>query len=354
MRLVSTFQKYLAKEFFKTSILLVLIFTAFYVLVDFFEKLGEFVSYKRPFYYFLSYTFWRLWVDVYQIFPFVVGLAGIVTLLWISKNNELIALLSLGFKKKEVVKHLATGLLVFSVVAGVLLNIIFPKAAYLSLYTWNYQIEHKKKQYLIFNKEIFFAAPDYYLVATPMEPKGEYLKDLRVVLLKNGEPEEVIWAKQGYFIDGKWELFDVIVQKRKNSFAPRVYSLYEKPLPFKPKTLVVVEKPITFLSFKELLERYRFLKKVKRDCSQVVAEMVLKFFYLFVPFILGFFPMKRYLDLYSPKQGGRAFLEGIFWFFSLLLVYLLLQVLFRKGILLAGVLIGVWIALNLLTYLLFF
>ena len=351
---LKTHQKFLFKEFLKTSLLLLIIFVTFYLLIDFFEKIGEFFRYNASIYYFFYYTFWKMWVDAYQIFPFVEGLSGLISLLWLSKNNELLALLSLGFRRKEVVKEVVKCLLLFSLIIGGGLNFLFPRAAYLSLYTWNYKIMHKKKQYLIFNKQIFFVGKNYFLIAKPVEPKGEFLEDLKLVFLKKGKPRELLWAKQGIYVNNKWHLYKVIIQKRSNNFAPKLFSNYTADLPFKPKTLVIVEKPLNFLSFKELLERYRFLKRINRPYVEVVAEVFLKIMYLFIPFILGFLPMSVFIKEYAPKHGARAFLKSILYFFLLVVIVLLLETLFRKGIILAGILLGILIVINILVYLLFF
>jgi len=353
--LIKTYQRYIIKELFKISLFLLCLFSAFYIIIDFFEKLGDFLKYKKPLYLFIIYIFWKLWVILYQIYPFVLALSGLVAVFLLSKNNELIAFLSLGFRKREIARVFGSGLLILSLFGGLLLNVIFPKAAYKSLYTWNYKIKHYKKQYLIFNKQIFFVGPNYYLIARPLEPKGEYLGDIKLVFIKNGEPEEVIWAKQGYYIgDHEWKLLGVSIQKKAEMFKPHEYAVWKKKLPFVPRTLVIVEKPVEFLSFKGLLERYRFLKKVHRPYIQVFAEMVLKIYYVFAGFIVGFFPIYIFLREYAPKKKGGIFLRSIMHFFLLLVLFLLLETLFRKGIVFAGIGIGVWIIANLLMYILFF
>ena len=355
MTIIKTYQKYIIKELFKISLFLLCLFSAFYVMIDFFEKLGDFLKYKKPIYLFIIYIFWKLWVILYQIYPFVLALSALVTVFLLSKNNELIAFLSLGFRKREISRVFGSGLLILSLLGGIVLNVIFPKAAYKSLYTWNYKIRHYKKQYLIFNKQIFFVGPDYYLIARPLEPKGEYLGDIKLVFVKGEEPSKIIWARQGYYIGKhKWKLLNVSIQKKENMFKPQIYSVWEGNLPFIPRTLVVVEKPIEFLSFKGLLERYKFLKKVHRPYIQVLAEMILKVYYVFAGFIIGFFPVYIFLREYAPKRKGTIFLRSIMHFFMLLVLFLLLETLFRKGIIFAGIGIGMWIIANLLIYILFF
>ncbi|WP_038057784.1 LptF/LptG family permease [Thermodesulfobacterium hydrogeniphilum] len=339
---VRLFQKYILIDLLKIIALLVFIFGGFYILIDFFEKLGDFLKFKKPFYLFLSYIFWKLWVNIYEIYPFIIGLSGIFCLLWLNRTNELLAFLSLGFSKKEILRELSKGLLIISILGGLILNLIFPKAAFMSLYTWDYKIESQKKQYLIFDRDIFFAGNNYYLIAKPLEPKGEYLKNIILVFLDKEDPKEIWWIDSGYYIDKTWVLSGVIIQKKELGFKPEFFTNIKTKLPFKPSTLVTVEKPIEFLSFSELIKRYRFLKKVKRPYDDILAEIFLKIFYLFLPFILGFLPMHVYLEEFAPSKMLTCFSKSLSLYFIFLCLFLLLQTFLRKGFLFASIILIIW------------
>lgn len=348
------YKKYLLADLLKINLLLLFIFSTFYFLIDFFDKLGEFFSYKKPFFYFLTYIFWKMWVNLYQFFPFVCGFSGIILLLWLARTGELIAFLSLGFSKRELISFIAAGILLFSLLGAIILNIIFPKAAYLTLYTWDHKIAERKEQFLIFDKQIFLKGPDFYLVAKPLEPKGEYLQDILIVFLNNQEePREIIWANEGYYKGSKWFLKDVILQKRDKNFSPDFLEKFETPLFLKPGTLVMVEKPLSFLSFKELFERYKFLKIVERPYQDVVSEIFLKIIYLFIPFSLGFFPLIIFLNNYIPSQTGIPFLKSLILFFILMITYLFLQIILRKGMFWASILLFSFVLINFLGFILF-
>jgi len=345
------YKKYLLSDLIKINLLLLFIFSSFYLLIDFFDKLGNFLSFKKPIYLFLTYIFWKSLTNLYEFFPFVCGFSGILLLLWLARTGELLAFLSLGFSKKEIMSLIGKGIFLFSLLGGIFLNVIFPRAAFLSLYTWDYKIAEKKEQYLIFNEEIFVRGIDFYLVAKPLEPAGEYLKDVLIVFLEKEEPSKVIWAKEGYY-KGKWIFKDVIVQKREKNFSPEIFKNLEVEAAFTPQTLVLIEKPLKFLSFGELIERYKFLKLVKRPCNEVVSEIFLKIIYVFVPLFLGLLPMVFFVNNYTPSQIASSFLKSLATYFTLLTIYLFLQALLRKGILLAGILLVLVMLSNFLSFIL--
>ena len=333
---MNLYQRYILVDLLKVNLLLLFIFSSFYFLIDFFNKLGDFLVFKKPFYLFLIYIFWKIWVNIYEFFPFVCGFSGILLLLWLNRTGELLAFFSLGFSKRELISLISKGILFFSLLGGLIINIIFPKAAYLSLYTWDYKIAERREQYLIFNEQIFLRGSDFYLIAKPLEPQGEYLQDILIVFLEQEEPKEIIWAKEGYYKSKKWYLKDVIKQKVEQKFSPNFFKNFKPKLSLKPDTLVIVEKPLKFLSFSELFERFKFLKKVNRPYNDVLAEMFLKIIYPFLPIFLGIFPMVIFMNNYAPSQVVNPFLKSLILFFILLIIFFLLQAFLRKGILEAG------------------
>ncbi len=343
------YKKYLLADLIKINLLLLFIFSSFYFLVDFFDKLGEFLSFKKPFYLFLDYIFWKSLTNLYEFFPFVCGLSGIILFLWLTRTGELLGFLSLGFSKKELISLTGKGICVFALLLGLAISILFPKAAFLSLYTWDYRIAEKREQYLVFNEQIFIRGPDFYLIAKPLEPKGEYLQDILLVFINKEELKKIIWAKEGFYKSEKWFLKEVITQEENKNFSPEFFKNLEANLSIKPETLVMVEKPLKFLSLKELFERYKFLKMVKRPYKEEVAEIFLKVIYPFLPLFLGFFPTMIFIKNYTPSQVIIPFFKGLIWYFILLTFCLFLQTLLRKGIFVAGILLSFLIFISFLS-----
>lgn len=349
---MKVYKKYLLADLIKINLLLLFIFLSFYFLVDFFEKLGEFLSFKKPLYLFLTYIFWKSLANLYEIFPYVCGLSGILLLLWFTRTRELLAFFSLGFSKGEIIGLIGKGIFFFALIGGIIINNIFPKAAFLSLYTWDYRIAEKREQYLIFNEQIFIRSSDFYLIAKPLEPKGEYLQDILIVFVNKEEPKKIIWAKEGFYKSGKWFLKEVIIQEDIKIFSPEFFKNLEADFSLKPEILVVVEKPLKFLSMEELLKRYKFLKMVNRPYEEVLAEIFLKVIYIFIPLFLGLFPMVTFVNNYAPNQIIVPFLKSSILYFVLLTLYLFLQALLRKGIFSAGILLFLLFLISIFGFLL--
>lgn len=349
--LPKTYQLYLWQELFKTGFLFVLIFAGFYLVIDFFEKLSDFLKFHKPLYLFLTYIFWKAIVNVYEIFPFACGLSVLFFLFWLSRTNELIAFLSVRISRQELFREILKGMIFLGIVGGILLNLILPRATYNALYVWEYRIEGKKAQHLVFGDQIFFTGENFYLLARPLEPKGEYLSDLTLVFFSSEGVERIIWAKRGYYVKKRWTLEEVVLQDKKDQYSPKIWQNLEYQFPLSPRILSIVEKPIHFLSFAELLKRLKFLKKTGQPYKEVMVELYLKCYYLFVPFLLSVFSVFVYLKMFVPKGWQRGAFYSFTIFMSLLLVFITLQGFLRKGVTETLYILSGWLILGLFFYL---
>lgn len=328
---MSLLTRFLLMNFVKVLLMVFFVFLALYTVIDFFEKLSAFLTSKRPFIFFLEYLFWKSQVNLYQIFPYILSVTQLLTLLFLSRTNELLALLSLGITRQELFRRFFGILIFFSILGGLLLNLVVPGAFYKTLHTWETKILNQKAQHLIFKDTLFFEGRDFLLIATPLEPKGEYLSDLTLLFLSKGEPERLIWAKTALYLgEGRWRLEDALFQEASSQFRPKVLKTWEGSLPLRPKTFVTVEKPVKFASFKELKQRLTFLKRAGRPVTEVVLEFFNRFFYLLLPLFIGGVSGWIYLRGYTPHHNARVLFKSFLAFFLLSVFFVLIQTLMLR------------------------
>lgn len=338
-----TYQLYVWQEVFRVSLVSLSIFLGFYLVIDFFERLGDFLKFGKPFYLFGRYIFWKNLINLYEVFPFVVGFSGVLTLFIWAKTNELLGFLSLGVAKGVLLRETGKALLGIGILGGVFLNLVLPYATFNALYTWEYKIVGKKKQQVVLGDQIFFTGDDCYLIAKPLEPKGEYLGEVTVVVYdKDKRVLSLIWAESGYYSQGRWVLKEVVQQRREKGFSPEFLPQASYRFSFEPDTLTTVKKPVYFLSIPELIERARFLAKINSPYQEVVAELFLKGFYLFVPFLLAVFSVFAFLKFFVPNDWKKGAFLGIGLFFLNLVYFLFFQTLLRKGFMLGIPALVVW------------
>jgi len=340
--------RFLFKEYLKTFLLLLLLFLFFFLVIDFFERLPPFLKAKKPLIYLLEYFFWKIPLNLYQFYPFVLPLASLLSLFFLSRTRELLALISLGFPRREIYQKYLLILLILSLPLGLLLNYLAPRAYFKALYTWDTKIEGRQAQHLIFKETLFFEGKDFLLIATPLEPKGEYLADLTLIFLEEETPKTLFWAKRAiYQGDNLWQLEEAVLQEKKEEFKPRLYKVWQGKLPLRPKTYVVVEKSVKFASLKELKERYHFLRKVGKPVLEVLSELLNRFISLLGAFLLGTLPLYLYLKTFAPHQMGASLLKGLLSFLGMSTLFIISQTLLFKALWLSLLLFILFITFNL-------
>lgn len=114
---VTILDRYLLKQFCKNMLLMLTAFTAIYILVDFFERIDEFIQAGKPMSLAARYFFLKIPFMVDQIIPVSILLAGVITLGLLNHNGELLALKAGGIYMSRVTIPIVIGASLFTLLA---------------------------------------------------------------------------------------------------------------------------------------------------------------------------------------------------------------------------------------------
>jgi lipopolysaccharide export system permease protein len=339
--------KFLFKELLKINLILLPITFIFFNVIDFFERYSTFSVYRKPFIIFLEYLFWKGIVNFYQVFPYLLPLSTILTMFYLTRTKELLALLSLGYSRRTIYKILCLFLFLINFFSGILLNYISPLAFQNAVDVWERKVLGKKKELIFLKKKLFFEGENYFLIAQPLEPNAEYLGDvLYLTIDQKGEIEEIIWAWTMLYSNETWILEKLIVQKRSENFVPKKFDKQERPLPFNPSTLVVTEKTLKFLTIEELYQRLQFLSKVGKSTKEVMLEFLFRFYYLFAGFFISLWCIHIYLKFYSPVNQTKAIGSSLIAYIFISLINLMIFSFIYKATLFCLVILALFVLLS--------
>jgi len=339
--------KFLFKELLKINLFLLPIAFIFFNVIDFFERYSTFSVYRKPFIIFLEYLFWKGIVNFYQVFPYLLAFSTILTMFYLTRTKELLALLSLGYSRRTVYKILFLSVFLFNFFSGILLNYISPLAFQNAVDVWERKVLGKKKELVFLKKKLFFEGENYFLIARPLEPNAEYLGDvLYLTIDQKGEIEEIIWAETMLYSNGSWILEKPIVQKRSENFVPKKFDKQERSLPFNPSTLVVTEKTLKFLTIEELYQRLQYLSKVGKSTKEVMLEFMFRFYYLFVSFFISLWCIHIYLKFYSPVNQPKAIGSSLIAYIFISLINLMIFSFIHKATLFCLIILALFVLLS--------
>lgn len=335
---------YLYRETLKNFLFVILLFLSFLLVIEVFEKLSAFLVTNKPFFYFIKYLFWKTIVNIYYVYPYALILSFILTLFLLGRSAELLALLTLGFKREEIYRKIILLLFLLSLLGEIVLNLLVPGAYFSAQKTWNAEIEERKSLYLIFRDELFFEGDGFFLVGRPLEPKGEYLSEMVVVFFnRDMQVERVLWAGSGIHREGRWVLKEVTLQRGETNFRPELYQQLESELPFSPQMLVLVEKPVRFLSIGELYRRYEFLKLAEKPMQEIWSELLNRALNLSSGLLLGVFPLYLFFLIFSPRRLKISLITSLLSFLLLTGLFLFIQTISVSKLFLALLVTSLWL-----------
>lgn len=339
--------KFLFKEFLKINFFILSITFIFFNVIDFFERYSTFSVSKKPFIIFLEYLLWKDIVNLYQVFPYLLAFSIILTMFYLTRTKELLALLSLGYSRRNMSKILFLSAFLINFFLGILLNYISPLAFQNAVDVWERKVLGKKKELVFLKNKLFFEGENYFLIAHPLEPNAEYLGDvLYLTIGQNGEIEEVIWAGTMLYSNGSWLLEKLIVQKRTENFTPKKLEKQERYLPFSPSTLVVTEKTLKFLTIEELYQRLQFLSKIGKSTKEVKLEFLFRFYYLFAGFFISLWCIYIYLQTYSPVNQTKAIALSLIGYVFISLINLMIFSFIFKATLFCSIILFLFVFLS--------
>jgi len=143
---VNILDKYLLQQFGRNLVLVLAAFAAIYVLVDFFERIDNFIDAGKSTSLALRYLVLKVPSIVEQLMPVCILLAGILTLGLLSYNNELIALQAGGVSAIRVMAPIAAGGLLCTFVVLAAWQWLLPATVSANNRIWYEEVQHKVPQ----------------------------------------------------------------------------------------------------------------------------------------------------------------------------------------------------------------
>ncbi len=302
------YQRYLLSPLKLLLPLMVTALSGIYLLVEFFERLEDVLSARAPVGLFLLYLLYRIPEILVQVWPPALALAALSSLALVARGHELLALRTLGFSPGKILRpYLAAGLLLSLGVSG-FLALTLPGASYQALSLWEIRIKGHRPQTVLASGRLFFVGPNFLLLATPLEPRGEYLADFFYVERKASGPTAYLYARRARYLEGrKWRLEEGLVARKAHEFLPRAFGRQTFEIAFSPEVLLSVKQPLKTLSLEDLWRRYRFLRASELPASEPLSEILFRLLYPLV----GLLTMAPALALFLSFRGKRALAKGL-------------------------------------------
>lgn len=317
--------RYLFQQFLKNFAFVLCALISIYVLVDFFERIDNFMEAEKSMEIVLKYFLLKIPFMADMIYPVCILLAGVITLGILNHNHEYMALKAGGVSTFRVCLPLLTMSLLLTVGSLCMAEWVLPKTLVETNRIWYEDVINRTPKGIIRNGKIYHKGARGIYTFTRPNPKKNVFQDFSYAEWdKSYNLSLYVTAKKAQWQDNQWTLWNGQVKKLslKDQKKPAV-TLFKKELfalPENPEDFFVPSYKVNEQAISALLKHAR---NKETDTRQAWIDFNgrLSFVFIGFPLILLGLPILlilnqkwgRDLSLAIPASCGLAFAAWGWW-----------------------------------------
>lgn len=266
---------YINREIIKYTGMVLALVVGIYLLVDFFERIDNFIEKGLPISRTLVYLAYKIPSIIAQIMPIAVLLGILITIGLMNKHNEITALRSSGISVFLLLKPVIGIGIIFTIFLFIFSELIVPYTSNKSNLIW---LKEVRKRSAVISKDKNVWIKDNHLIVNikfynkkKLEINGLTLNyfDKDFKLSQRIDAKKAVFQKNNTLKINRenniWILYDVMHQeldKDTDQYKVKYYDKLTRALNFSPESLETVVKKSEEMNFKEL---YSYVKKVEAE-----------------------------------------------------------------------------------------
>jgi len=313
--------RYIFKEVTKTFLIMVTAFVMIYVLVDFFERIDNFIEAGSNLWHMIAYIIFKLPLVIDQMTPVAVLMSTIISLGLLARGNEIIALKASGISPARVIRPAIGLAFIISLASFVNSETIVPHTNRRFNDIWKTQVR-KEAPDLVYRYESLWYKGDntVYNIRTFDVPSETLYGVVVTAFDRQFTPTFRVHAERAVWRKGRWLFFDGTVKIRQKdgmytveTFSERSFPLSETPEDFKKGV-----KPSDEMGYRELRRYAQKIEKEGYSATTYWVDMHVKLAFPCISLIMGLVGSSLALR----KEKGRGVAAGIGIGFAIVALYL--------------------------------
>ena len=306
-------KKYVLSLFVKVYLVTASGLIGIFLIVDFFERIDEFLAKDAPMIDLVSYYIFKVPFIFFYMAPQGVLLATVITLASLAKNNEFTAMKACGIGVMGITFPVIGASLIIALLVIASSEFVSPVTNQKMNYIFMGKIQARASYGKIPTENLWFKSVngdiwniDYF------DPYKSRLEG--VVILKPGKNQSIIQridAREAVWSINKWEFIDGYVRKF-NKAGIQSTKYFEKkffPTPETPKNLSKANKRPEEMSLSDLYNEIQLQTLEGKDTTMKWIEFHRKLSYPFISVVMALLAIP--LSIRSSRHGGLLFCIGI-------------------------------------------
>ncbi|MCH6567569.1 MAG: LPS export ABC transporter permease LptG [Nitrospinae bacterium] len=300
---------YLRREFLKFFSLILVSFVGLYLIVEFFERVDDFVEHHATWVAVAQYFAYKLPFIVFQVVPFAVLLATILTFSILSKNNEITAMKASGVALIAIASPIMVASLLISGVTFAANEYFLPHTNRKHRQIFEITVRKRHLSGLVRSKNIWYQSADniiwniHHFDKASGKLNGIALYRLNSAnrLFQRIDADSARW-------DGElWRFENVYIRDFHSDGSFRTEYFPTKSFPFseQPGDFGEIQKDPNEMSYKEIRRLVKEIRASGYDDTHYAVEMNSKLATPLTAFIMALFGVP--FSLRTGRRGGLFF-----------------------------------------------
>lgn len=313
--------RYILANFFRNLGLILASFISIYLLIDFFEKIDNFLEKGKSFALIIKYFLLNIPFIIDMMSPVCVLLAGVVTLGVLNHTNELIAMKACGIPLQKITAPIIAAAMACILVFLAMAQLVLPTTVGTTNRIWNLEVKGKNPVGIYRNGRYYYRGQEGFYSFSRPDPHQDLFRNFSYTAWSpTYTTSTLIEAETATWQQGAWTLTNGQVQTGRGSerFTTEVFKQRQFNFPEQPEAFFVPPYRSMELSLSELYKETRHARSAE-ERTKSLTEFYGRISYTFLglPLLLLGLPMLlmvyrkwgRDLSLAIPVSCGLAFVS---------------------------------------------
>jgi lipopolysaccharide export system permease protein len=270
---MKTITKYVSKEVMKIFILCQFIFILLFLVIDFIQRIDNFIKAGVPFSTTITYFLYKIPFITEQMLPVAATISVIVVICLMKKNREIMAMKACGLDIFKVFNPVIFISILLSIFSFILSDAIIPFTSSRHNKIWEVDVKKREATGLIGSTQIWYKSKnniywiEYFNAKTKtMEEPVFYFFNDQFILTKK------IKGETGRWVNNRWVIENARIQTLENDdYRIEKIDMLSLNIPETPEMFIKKIKKPEDMSYAQLK---RYAEKVRAEGYDNTAELV--------------------------------------------------------------------------------
>jgi lipopolysaccharide export system permease protein len=278
-----------------------------YLVVDFLEKIDNFMDANIPWDRIVEFFLMSLPSVVFYVSPVATLLAVLISLGLLARNSEIVALKAGGVSLFRISSSILLASLALSLVLFILSDTVIPHTMARVNNIWNVEVEQNSKAVSTVHRDVWFRSENGIYNFQSYDTGTAELTGINIYYFgENFSLDKRLEAARGILRNGLWQFDDLMIKKYKPDGDIEVERLAHGvvELPKLPDRFGQTERFAEEMSSHELRQWITLMEAGGYDPLRYLVDLHLKYAFPFICFIMALIGLP--LAFWKEKGGGIA------------------------------------------------